>query len=170
MLTAERLREVLNYDPETGVFAWIANTTLRNLIGKAAGCKDGSAAHKRIIIRIDSELHMAHRLAWLYMVGEFPPSWVDHINGDGFDNRWANLRLASVAQNMANSKTRVDNKSGLKGVQKQKNKSGTWMARITVGRKNIYIGTYATKQEAHQAYLVAAQKYHGEFACDGRRA
>lgn len=169
MLTAERVREVLNYDPETGVFTWIKNTTLRNLIGKTAGCKDLRSGHKRIIIRIDSELHMAHRLAWLYMTDEWPPSLVDHINGNGLDNRWANLRLASVAQNMANSKARVDNKSGIKGVQQQKNKSSTWMARITVNRKNIYIGTYATKQEAHQAYLAAAKKYHGDFACDGKR-
>ena len=91
------------------------------------------------------------------VTGEF----VDHINGDGLDNRRSNLRLATKADNCRNAKLRKDNKAGLKGVSLD---NGRWRARIRVNTKEIYLGSYSTKEAAHEAYKVAAKLYFGEFA------
>lgn len=158
-ITAERLRDLLDYDVETGIFTWRSS-------GKRAGCKGlrNNGKYQYWVIRADRVLYSAHRLAWLYVTGEWPREIVDHINGDPEDNRFCNLRLADKSRNNSNSKVRADNKSGLKGVQRQRNKAGTYMARITVNGKSRYIGTFPTKEEAHAAYAAEARKHFGEFA------
>jgi hypothetical protein len=88
---------------------------------------------------------------------------VDHINGDGLDNRKENLRLCCHSENLRNRGKNVNNTSGFKGVVKQKN-GKPWSAEITVNYKHIHLGTFKTKIEAAKAYNVAALKYHGEFA------
>jgi len=88
---------------------------------------------------------------------------VDHINGNGLDNRRSNIRLATSQQNKANRKVRNDSVTGLKGVTW--NQSGKqWMARITVDRKCLYLGCFSTPMDAHLAYRQAAKKHFGEFA------
>ena len=113
-LTAERLREVLDYGPDTGVFTWKIRTNSRVKVGDVAGAlrPDGY-----IQISIDGRLHRAHRLAWLYVTGESPPDQIDHINGVRDDNRIANLRLATSAENKQNlRRAKSRNKTGFLGV------------------------------------------------------
>lgn len=86
---------------------------------------------------------------------------VDHVNGNVLDNRRANLRLCSVAENQRNIGKRVTNTSGYKGVYKQ---GKSWVAEITVDRKTFYLGAFQTPLLAHGAYAQAARKYHGDFA------
>lgn len=161
MLTAERLCEVLKYDPETGNLSWLVRG------GKIAGCLQVSNGQRRITIRIDNKYYKAHRLAWLYMTGKWPVDDIDHINGDGADNRWCNLRAATRSENLSNRVVRKNSKSGLKGVER--NNGNTWCARICSNGNRIYLGNFPTKEEAHMAYVRAAERLFGEFACNGRR-
>lgn len=158
MLTASRLREVLNYDPETGVFRWKMRRKLR--VGTIAGT-DHIKGYRSIVI--DREFYLAHRLAWLYVHGEWPTEQIDHINLDKKDNRIANLRLATNAQNHANKPLQSNNTSGVKGVVWDKARS-KWIAQIKVGGKNIHCGRYVDFDEACAVRAEAMQQYHGEFA------
>lgn len=88
---------------------------------------------------------------------------VDHVNGNGLDNRKANLRIATSQQNKANRQVRHDSVTGLKGVTWNR-AAQQWMARITVNRKCLYLGCFKNPMDAHRAYLVAAEKHFGEFA------
>lgn len=119
-LTVERLKEVLIYNKDTGVF--VRNTATRgHYEGSIAGCV-GRRGY--IQICIDKKQYRANRLAWLYMTGEFPELYVDHINGDTSDNRWENLRLANASQNVMNSSLHKEGTStNIKGIYVDKNGS-----------------------------------------------
>jgi hypothetical protein len=162
MITAERLREVLSYDPETGEFR-------RRYRPGRGYCRTGEIAGNYDncgyrIIKIDKRSYKAHRLAWLYMTGKFPDRDIDHIDGFNAHNQWENLREANDSQNHANSKPR-DNMSGFKGVS-WGGGSRPWMARIRVNGREIYLGRFSTPEAAHAAYMDAARKYFGEYAWD----
>ena len=153
------LLDMLNYNPETGVFTW-AKPRPRIRVGRVAGYM-----HHRgyICLEIDGRHFSAHRLAWFYMTGERPLNQIDHINRIKSDNRFANLRLATFGQNRANSVT--TNKHGLKGVVYKKwLKSKPYQAQITFNKKVIYLGCHSTPEEAHAAYKEAAKRLHGAFA------
>src|SRR5262249_32141337 len=117
MITQERLKEVLFYSPKTGTFIWRVTLNPRGKAGSVAGCKDGAYW----AIRIDRTLYDAHRLAWLYMTGEWPEG-IDHRDKDGINNRWKNLREADQSQNGANSRLRVNSATGYKGVYLRRGK------------------------------------------------
>lgn len=151
-LTAKRLREVLRYDPATGLFK--RRHVTRNW-REFAGAQD-SQGH--VQIRVDGPLYAAHRLAWLYMTGEWPKAGVDHRNGIRSDNRWTNLRAATAAENCQNQVARCTNKSGVLGVRLLKN--GKWNAQIQAGGKKKNLGQFDTLEEAGQAYLAAKQRLH----------
>lgn len=156
-LTAERLREVLDYDPETGVFRWRVGGTGRR-IGAEAGCRH--KAYTRITI--DGRRWFAHNLAWLYVYGELPALRLDHRDGDGTNNRIGNLRPATHAQNMRNTKAKRGTSSLFKGVSRHL--SGRWVAQICVGGKQTHLGLYADETEAARVYDRAATAAFGEFA------
>lgn len=158
MLTAERLRELLKYDPETGLFTWIAFRGSRAPAGGVAGTKHHSGY---LQVKIDGRLYLSHRLAWLYMTGEWPAHQVDHDERDGGDNAWAGLRGASSSQNSANRAVQSNNKLGIKGVNVHR---GMFRAGIQVDGKYKHLGYFQTVAEASAAYAVAAKKYFGEFA------
>jgi hypothetical protein len=146
LLDAKTLREVLNYDPETGVFAW--NIQRRGMkAGKTPGCINTSGYR---VIRFDGVLYFAHRLAWLYVYGEWPSSGhVDHINHLRADNRIANLRDVAVADNIRNRKGANKNSStGSLGVGRHGDK---WRARVMVNRKNVHLGTFDSLEAASRA-------------------
>lgn len=171
-LTAERLKAVLSYDPQTGVYRWrtrcgtgraIASWNAR-FAGKEAGtiCDNGRG-RKYLQITVDGRRHTAQRLAWLYMKGEWPPPGtdVDHEDGDSLNNRFANLRVATRWENLSNrGKTRA-NTSGFKGVRPHRNK---WVARIGHKGRYRHLGTFDTPEQAAEAYAAAAREIHGEFA------
>lgn len=154
-LTAERLRELLDYDPDTGVFTRKVRTANNVQVGDVAG----ALRHNGYIqISIDGRLHLAHRLAWLYVTGESPPSEIDHINGVKNDNRIANLRLATSAENKHNQrKPHADNTTGFLGVTHRR---GKFMAQIMVDGKKKFIGDFKNPEEAHAAYLKAKRQFH----------
>ena len=160
-LTAERLRELLSYDHETGIFSWKVRRqgASHNV---PAGYFERSDGYWRI--KVDGVLYSAHRLAFLIQVGEWPTCEVDHINGNRVDNRWDNLRLATSSQNKHNGKIHRDNKAGLKGIHARR---GGWRATIKHDGKNHHLGDFASKEAAHAAYLAAANNLHGEFARSG---
>lgn len=162
--TKQALSTWLQYDQETGIFTLAKVGTVRNWsrkkVGDAAGCVEPRGY---IVLRVQRRKYYAHRLAWLWCHGELPSDGadIDHINGDKSDNRICNLRLATRAQNNQNQKRRVC-ASGLKGAHMTK---GKWTSRITrPDGKQVYLGTFASKEDAHQAYVVAAEKFFGEFA------
>lgn len=159
-LTAERLRELLSYDPETGVFTWRVGGHGRRS-GDVAGCDNG-AGYVKIII--DGRNRLAHRLAWLYTHGRWPECFIDHRNGDRADNRIANLRECSPAQNQHN-RHRADrgSASGLIGAHRQPH-SRRWRATIKAGGKHRHIGTFDTPEAAHAAYLQAKRELHPFWA------
>ncbi len=155
-LTAQRLREVLHYDPETGVFTRRQKTSIRGEFGDKVGWHTGNGY---LMVTIDYGRHYLHRLAFLYQTNKFPRKHVDHIDGDGRNNRWSNLRDVSVSVNMQNIRAASKNSStGLLGIEKAR--GGGWVARIMVDRKRFHIGTYTTQEEAHDAYIAAKRRLH----------
>lgn len=159
MLTAQRLRHFLSYDPDTGVFTWVRHHKRTDVIGKKAGCKSNGY----LIIRIDQHNYMAHRLAWFYMTGEWPEDQIDHRNLVRSDNRWSNLRAANNGQNMQNIHAHSDSLTGVKGVTMD-HRNGRYNAKIMVDRQSYYLGGFDTADEAGAAYVEAAKRLHGEFA------
>lgn len=164
MLTCERLKEVVHYDPETGIFTWKISRGSRGA-GSLAGYETGMhriRKYKWRMIRIDSILYKESRLAWFYMTGAWPAFQLDHYDCDPLNNRWANLREATSLQNGFNRRLQRNNTTGFKGVKKTK--EGRFQARITADRKTIHLGTFGTVAEAAQAYQTAAVTVHAEFA------
>lgn len=154
MITQEHLKSLYHYDPDTGLFTSIKER--RNWKkGRVAG-----TVNEYIIIRIDEVGYRAHRLAWLYMTGEFPEAQIDHINGDKLDNRFSNLRPCNTSENSQNIlKPRADCKSGYKGVAwRQRNKK--FHATIRVKGRGIHLGYFDTAEDAHKAYLEAKYEHH----------
>lgn len=167
MITLERLREVLEYSPDSGVWVWKACTGAGGVGGwKAKPGKIAGSMHNEgyVVIRIDRAIYKAHRLAWLYMTGEWPRCTIDHINLEPADNRWVNLREATYSQNNNNRGLTMRNKSGFKGVSRNLMNSDKWIAHI----KNRYLGSFNTAEEAHEAYCKAAEEEFGEFFNRGR--
>lgn len=156
VITQSRLKEVLHYDPETGVFTWLAQTGNRIKIGDIAGAV-GAAGHR--YVGVDRKLYFSHRLAWLYVTGSWPRNQIDHRNGVRDDNRIANLREAAPGQNQQNIKLPSTNKSGFMGVSwsRQKRK---WAAHIMLAKRSKYLGYFTTPEDAHAAYLAAKADLH----------
>jgi hypothetical protein len=152
----------LNYDPDTGIFTWAVRRSGRP-VGRQAG---HLKTNGYVEIQINGFKCGAHRLAWFYVYGKWPPIETDHINGIKSDNRIANLRLSSFSQNQSNVGLRKSNTSGYKGVgwSKRKNK---WKAYITINYKTMTLGYFNCPKEAHEAYCRAAFKFRGEFARTG---
>lgn len=152
------LRELLRFDPETGVLYWLQTR------GKARkGGVAGRADHKGYLkLQIRKGTYAAHRIVWALHYGEWPSRTIDHINGQRADNRISNLRLATVTENNRNTKKRADNTSGYKGVSLNR-KSGKFQAEIHVDGKTIYLGMYDTAEEAHRVYALKATEHFGEF-------
>ena len=162
-ITADNLRSLLNYDPETGIFTWKNQRSTRPA-GSIAGYAKYSKARTRYwYIKISQRLYLAHRLAWLYMTGNWPPAEIDHVDCDGLNNRWQNLRSATRTQNLMNRYRSKHNKSGAKGVSFDK-RSGKYHAKIKFDGRLIYLGQFNSLEEAASAYGRAANEYYGEFA------
>ncbi len=164
MITQERLKDILSYDPEVGEFRWLFNRGPNARYGAVAGsvCHHTHRISYRYI-RIDGRLYLAHRLAWLFVHGRWPMAQIDHVDGDGLNNRISNLREATVAENARNRRAPVTNTSGFKGVSWVA-KHRHWRARIWIDGRNRSLGCFADPAKAHAAYAAAVKAAHGDFA------
>ena len=153
-VTAALLRDLFHYDPATGVFTRLVRTSNNSRLGPSGMVtKRGNVA-----ICVVGKKRAAHRLAWLYMTGEWPADEIDHIDGDPTNNRFANLREANSAENKQNMRrARSGSKSGLLGVSPHQ---GKWQARIHICGKVKRLGLFKTPEEAHLAYLTAKRELH----------
>jgi HNH endonuclease len=155
MITQNVLKNLLNYDPKTGIFVWKNNLSNRIKIGDIAGSirKDGY-----ITIRIDGKAYLAHRLAYFYIYGKFPKNGIDHIDGNMGNNRIDNLREANQSENMQNIKMEYcNNHTGFLGVGIIGKR---YISQIGLSGKRIYLGCFKTPEQAHDAYLKAKRKLH----------
>jgi len=150
----------LDYDPETGIFT---HRVARKRVRKGAVAARPHGRTRYLIVNLDYRKHLAHRLAWLYVYGDWPPSELDHIDTDPANNAIANLRLATRSQNNANRKLSLESASGYKGVTWHA-KKGKWQSQIKLPGRNKYLGLYKAPEEAHAAYVEAAIEHFGEFA------
>lgn len=156
-LTQTHLKEWLHYARETGVFTWRARPSNRVSIGAVAGSL--SQARGYWTIYIGGRNYQAHRLAWLYVTGDWPVAQIDHVNGAREDNRFVNLREASPAENRQNTGLNRNNTSGFVGVSFDKAK-GKWRATIWVGYVQQHLGRFDTPEAAYTAYLAAKAQHH----------
>lgn len=148
------LKLLLSYNPSTGRFRWKTRTSNRIRVGDVAGANNKGY----IQIPVNGFMHRAHRLAWLYVYGDWPEDEIDHINGIRDDNRIHNLRSVSAADNNKNQKIHSHNTSGSTGVGWFK-KGDSWRAYITVENKYIHLGCYSSFYEALTARKSAEIKY-----------
>jgi hypothetical protein len=155
-LTAERLRELLSYDPETGLFTWKVR---RNGFVKAGSTAGTVGTGGYVYIRLDNRPFMAHRLAWFFSFGEWPAQHIDHINGVPSDNRLSNIRPCSRHENMQNTAKYKNNTTGLSGAYLDK-KRGCFTSVITHQGKQTFLGTFASAELAHAAYIEAKARLH----------
>jgi HNH endonuclease len=156
--SAERLRNLLDYDPETGVLKWKVRTDVSHrwntrYAGTIAGTVDGDGY---LQIKIDDKSMMAHRLAWVIYYGEWP-NIVDHIDGSRNNNRISNLRSVTRKLNQRNQKRHKSNTSGRTGVTWNRIRQ-VWVAHIGHGKKCLYLGSYVEFPEAVKAREAAEQK------------
>ena len=164
-ITIERLKELLHYDAETGVFTWV-NARGNSGVGRVAGSLRPDGYRQ---IQVNGSSHQEHRLAWLYVHGEFPSgekSLIDHIDGNKINNRLDNLRVCSDFENQRNTGKRVTNTSGFKGVSWDQ-RTKKWKAQMYLDGKKITIGRYSVKEDAYAARCNAAKESHMEFTNNG---
>ena len=149
-LTPRRLRELMTYDPYTGLFT--------NRFGQVLG--SGQTRAKYIRIAIDNKMYLAHRLAWFWIHDEWPAYDLDHIDGNGQNNAIINLQQLDVGTNLRKGKQYKNNKTGNRGVMFE-TRRGKYKSQITYAGKNYFIGYFSTAEEAHEAYLKKLKELRG---------
>ena len=160
MLTQERLKELLHYNPETGIFTW--KTTKGRM---REGNHPGTITEKGYLrFQIDGKAYLSHRVAWLHVYGVFPEDQIDHINRIKDDNRITNLREATNNLNQCNMSKRLPNSSSkYRGVGLHKS-SGKWRAYVSFKGKGFSLGLHNTPEDAAKAYNIKAKELFGKFA------
>lgn len=165
MLTQDRLKELLSYNPETGVFTCAKKSVHRNVGDVVGGFSLGY-----LVCLLEGKQYKLHRLAFLYMTGDFPSKALDHINGDRADNRWCNLREATVIENGRNRKIDYNNSTGVKGLYHRKGRYASYEASVKVDgmRLTKHICLRGKIESEVVAELInwlkeTRQKHHGEF-------
>lgn len=158
-LTAERLRDLLNYDPATGKMTWRIKSAQRIKVGDEAGFIRGDGY---VIVRLFNKHHLAHRLAWLHFYGRWPAMFIDHINGRKSANQISNLRDVSLTTNNQNvNAARKDSRSGVQGVRAV---GGRFEARMRINGRRACLGFFASEAEAYAAYMLAKRERQPGFA------
>ena len=148
-MSIEELKEYFKYEPATGKLFWNKRPSNRIVIGSEVGNYNDQGYR---VCRFKGKVLRVHRIVWAVANGEHPAEFIDHINGDKGDNRLANLRVVSNAENLQNTKNS-------KGYTYHR-KLNKWMAKIVVNKKHKYLGVFNTEHEAHEAYLKAKEELH----------
>ena len=156
-LTQDELKEWLHYDPITGIFKWIKSPARCAKVGAVAGSLSGD---KYWQIRLLGRNHKAHRLAWLFMTGEYPEMVIDHRDRNRSNNIFTNLRAADFSQNSSNAINNRETATNIRGVCLIK---GRYEARIRHKGVYHYLGSFDTAEIAKAAYEEAAEELHGEY-------
>lgn len=151
---------MLSYDPDSGQFIWINPSSVR-MTGKRAGTVNNLGRRQ---IKVKGKIYKEHRLAWLYVYGEFPALDIDHIDRNPLNNRIHNLRLATKTQNCYNREKPARGYNPVKGVQFEP-RSGNWVSYGSHQKKRIHIGTFENIELAELVSSEFREKYHGEFKC-----
>lgn len=161
VLTQEYVRELFDYERETGNLVWRVSRSGNGGVGSIAGHRVKGRGY--IKVGFDRRVFEVHRIIWLHVHGFIPKSHIDHIDGNPSNNRLANLRPATPSQNQANRRLGKNNSSGIKGVcwDRQRHK---WSAEVMVNRRKVHLGRFDHLEDAAAAYKNAAHKYFGEFA------
>lgn len=158
-LTAERVRELFDYDPHSGL--------ITNRVRRAKAPPGAISTYRHICgylaMSIDCKRYLAHRVIWFWMTGKWPVSEIDHIDLDRNNNAWVNLREATSSQNRANRKAQRNNSSGFKGVTFHK-PTRRWRAKIKNGSHHFHLGLFERPEDAHAAYVKAAEQHFCQFA------
>jgi len=155
MITQNQLKNQLNYNPITGFFTW-AITKQKVKLGAIAGCLSKSTGY--IHLRIYGIEYLAHRLAFLYMTGNFPKNQVDHVNRIKNDNKWLNLRDVTRVGNGRNRPLNKNNTSGVIGVS-WNNRRNKWLSYIYLNSKRKDLGFFKSKIVATIKRKQAQKKY-----------
>jgi len=156
MIDHQYLKQILHYNPNTGLWTWLQAISNKVVIGNVAGTK---TPWGYIRITVHQEKYMAHRLAWFYMTGEWPPEEIDHKDLVRDNNKWDNLRLATSSQNKANRKEQRNNTSGHKGIDWDTRRS-KWRTRVA----DKHIGYYDSFDMAVEKYRETAKDQFEEYA------
>lgn len=170
-LSAEFVREMLDYDPIAGILTWRPRASAPPNWNSRCGGKIAGFINEQgyRIVRLCGRSHAAHRLIWLMMTGDYPPEHIDHRNCVRDDNRFENLRCASHAENMQNTGAKSTSSSGLKGINKHA-QCNRWIARVHHRGKRIYLGLFDSAEAAFAAYTAKAAALQGEFFNAGHPA
>lgn len=157
-VTQAELKALVCYDESSGVFTRNAPTR-RTRVGAVAGNLNQYTGYMSFVVR--GRRYLSHRLAWLYMTGEYPYGFdIDHIDGNKSNNAFSNLRKLTRGENLQNRKGATShNQTGVLGVGKA-TKVGNFRARVTVNGKEHHLGTFASQTDAHEAYLSAKRRLH----------
>jgi hypothetical protein len=155
----EELRALFRYDPKTGAIYSLTSNTSRRAGERCDGVRGG---YRKVYVA--PRLLTAHRVAWKLFYGEDPLLYIDHINGDGTDNRISNLRVGTHVQNMCNRSAAAHSRTGIKGVHYRG--GGKWRAYLVAGGKRVNLGQFTSLEEASSAVSSARRAAHGEFASD----
>jgi hypothetical protein len=155
MINQSELKEIMHYDPGTGIFRWKVTVSRNVKAGSIAGSRRSDGYWR---VPYKGKIYSAHRLAWFYVHGVFPPDQVDHINHQRDDNRIANLRLATNTENGRNRSLSTNNTSGVTGVYWEK-REGKWRATIKANGKRIHLGCFYNIECAIAARQAANIKY-----------
>lgn len=161
MVSQDELKELMHYEPSTGIFTRLKSNNGFVKIGDEVGWTAGHG-HTDLCYRsteINRRKYLLHRLAFLYMTGKMPDLHIDHIDHNGLNNRWANLRQVTRSENLRNSRLSVNNKSGNKGVSFYI-RNGKWRAAINADGKKRHLGYFIDKQDAINARKEAERKYY----------
>lgn len=156
-MTPDRVRELLEYDPPTGVFRWKIAPSRRVAVGQVAGSRTSDGYLR---IGVDNRDYLLHRLAWLWMTGQWPNGEVDHRNGVRCDNRWHNLRDVTPVVNQQNRRAcHSGNRCGLLGASWDEARQ-KFVAQISINKTRRWLGYHESAESAHQAYLAAKRAHH----------
>lgn len=164
MITLEIAKALFRYDPESGLLTWnFSSAQIKE--GHEAGTNTTSSQSKTEYrgIKLFGATYKVHRIIWLMQTGEWPKGDVDHIDGNGLNNKWENLRDVTHSQNLMNAAVRSDSTTGYKGVSYDKQRC-KWYAYINIDGKRKMLGRHGSLQEAVNARAIAERNLFGEYA------